>query len=149
MPLFETLEKPMAYVAFSTTVLCLMWKSSAGISWLPGKSSSVLFSFQLIKENKFHFNFAPSHLSHSVLGPAIDNIFVSSQEGKLPQYPRRPNDEEFWNMVYFLMYGVFGFAAQYSGLQISVRQISIKSQLVWYCRLYGLFHLVIGLDVES
>lgn len=75
------------------------------------------------------------------------DIFRPVVEGsKLPQYtyPRRPDDEELWNLVYLFMYGILGIAAQWGGLQISSRKIS-KDRVVWYARLYGSFHLVLAM----
>ena len=70
-------------------------------------------------------------------------MFVSETEDKLPQYPRRPEDEDFWRLVYFAMYGLFATQAQYGGLMISKRTIT-REALVLYSRIYGAFHLVIG-----
>jgi hypothetical protein len=36
LSILESLEKPMALVALATTILLTMWKSTLGISWIPG-----------------------------------------------------------------------------------------------------------------
>ena len=88
--------------------------------------------------------------STQVFGSAWRNIFQihyanrSGNAKAFPQYPRRTEDEEFWENVYFLMYGAFGTLAQFCGILISKRAIS-RVALVLYSRIYALFHAVIGI----
>lgn len=127
---------PMANLTLAMTVIALLWKSSIGLKWLP-------------------FG----------LGPAFDQItsqtprpytysspveeLISSRPA---QYPRRGSsltgvdgdvdvdgDERFWTMVYFCMYGLMGFFAQYGG-----RKLSQDQPLVRWSLLYGTFHLAMA-----
>jgi hypothetical protein len=69
----------------------------------------------------------------------------SEQIDKIPQYPRRQaEDEDSWHAVYFLMYGCLGTLAQYGGIMISKRTIT-REMLVLYARIYGIFHMIIGI----
>ncbi|CAB9509735.1 expressed unknown protein [Seminavis robusta] len=114
--MFAALEKPVAYGAFLYASTTLMWKA-VGVDWIP------------------------------VLGASMKAIFTSpDNEEQLPQYPRRndKDDESLWHVIYLLMYGVLGTLAQYGGLKISSRKIASRQTLVFWCRVYALFHIVIG-----
>lgn len=113
--MFASLEKPMANVVFACSVFALLWKSPLGIAWIPGVGAGWLGMF------------APG----------------GEDGAKLAQLPRRSEDETFWGIVYFLMYGVLATAAQYGGLQLSKRSVA-RSRLELYAKLYGIFHVVIG-----
>lgn len=89
------------------------------------------------------------------LGAATHAIFEVKQNGDLAQYPRRPEDEAFWNIVYLLMYGLLGTTAQYGGLIISSRHDVVRKnsgtqttdaskKLARWAQLYAIFHTIIG-----
>jgi DMSO/TMAO reductase YedYZ heme-binding membrane subunit len=80
-----------------------------------------------------------------VIGPAWQGIFRADGD-KIAQYPRRdaPEDENFWHIVYFIMYGCLGTLAQDGGIMITKRSIT-REALVLYARIYGTFHIIIGI----
>lgn len=113
--MFSTLEAPAAYGTLVYALATLIWKGS-GLDWVP------------------------------YLGAAWARIFLpGNEENDLAQYPRRPDDEDFWHLVYLLMYGVFGTTAQFCGLLITRRDLRNRESLVLYSRIYGSFHIIIGL----
>ena len=132
--LFSTLEVPTAHGAFGYALASLVWKG-IGVDWIP------------------------------VLGSAWEQIFLGSAAGgndatttsstgvpatatATAQYPRRhggDDDEAFWHWVYLLMYGVLGTTAQFCGLLITRRRLRNRESLVLYTRIYGVFHIIIGL----
>ncbi|CAJ1959725.1 unnamed protein product [Cylindrotheca closterium] len=92
-----------------------------------------------------------------IIGPAMIAIF----SGERPQYPRRAEDEDFWNFAYLCMYGILGSLAQWGGIVLSRANRSdfIKSQeidnryqepaampfaLRCWAAIYAVFHIIIG-----
>ena len=116
--MFADLEIPMAYSALGFASMSLLWKSPFGIDWIP------------------------------LVGPAWEQIFTAhsaaDNTARIPQYPRRAEGDDFWHIVYLMMYGVLGTTAQYCGIMISRRSIS-RTTLVLYSRIYACFHVVIGI----
>ena len=84
-------EQAMGCVALSTTVMTMVWKS-VGLTWIP-------------------FG----------IGKAWDSIYVPQPGYEVAQYPRRTENEHFWNTYYFVMYGVWGTYAQYSSYRIAAK----------------------------
>ena len=137
------LEQPMAYMAFTCALVTLVLKCPIVgiIESIPivGKSMTDIF-------NKVH-----------VPNPSNDDDDDASDDESsllLPQYPRRLDDENFWNTMYFVMYGLFGTIAQYSSLQITLMKNKKKTtkkttlsqkSLVLYSRWYGMFHITIAI----
>ena len=115
--MFAALETPAAYGTLGFASVTLIWKLN-GLDWLP------------------------------ILGAAFTRIFLPNDGGEddgIAQYPRRPDDESFWHWVYLLMYGVFGTMAQFCGLLITRRKMRNRESLVLYARIYGAFHIMIGM----
>ena len=134
--LMTKMEMPMADVTLAMTIISLVWKSRIGLGWIP-------------------FG----------IGSAFDRIFAVPREGdssgssvggdgdfgknRPAQYPRRvggnndgdddDDDEQFWVWIYFCMYGILGFFAQYGG-----RKLSQDQPLVRWSLLYGTFHIVLA-----
>lgn len=90
-----------------------------------------------------------------MVGPAFMTIF--SDDETRPQYPRRAEDEDFWNVVYLCMYGVLGSLAQWGGIALSKAKhqssqienryqepASMPLSLRFWAGLYSIFHLIIG-----
>lgn len=120
--MFAALEKPMAYCAFSFAFVTLVWKSPLGIGWVPVVGPAIL----------------------KIFTPGDNNYDQKDDEDKLAQYPRRTEDEALWHLIHLCIYGILGTAVQYGGILISKRTITRQS-LIFYARLYGGFHLIIGM----
>ena len=119
----EAVEIPFANFTIFMAVLSLVWKSSAGLAWLP-----------------------------LGLGEAFQSMFDPRENPDRPtQYPRQPNDEEIWGWIYFCMYGLVGVVGQYNGRLMSLtsnRNLNSQNFGSGFFRqtmLYGMFHIIIGL----
>jgi hypothetical protein len=127
---FASLEIPMANLTLAMTIISLIWKSPIGLGWLPFGLGP---AFLQITETR-----GPSSLFSSSGGDIVD------YHTRPPQYPRRVSDgvggdDNFWNLVYFCMYGLLGFWAQYGG-----RKLSQGQPLVRWSLLYGTFHMILA-----
>mmetsp|Transcript_10271 Transcript_10271/g.24662 ORF Transcript_10271/g.24662 Transcript_10271/m.24662 type:complete len:318 (+) Transcript_10271:118-1071(+) len=132
--LMMKIEMPMADLTLVMTIISLIWKSRIGLGWLP---FGIGTAFDRIMAGPREGGSSGS----SSIGGDFDGGFDNNRPA---QYPRRVggnnnNDEQFWVWVYFCMYGILGFFAQYGG-----RKLSQDQPLVRWSLLYGTFHIVLA-----
>ena len=142
----------MAYSAFIYAFVTLLWKSPfIGINWIPyiGTAWNEIFMTPT------------ATTTTSINDDDVDEYAPSpTTTSSIPQYPRRVEDELFWNIVYLFMYGLFGTIAQYCSIMISRARSNSRNNfksssgsdnrvdriaLMIYARIYSSYHMVIGI----